>query len=241
MRAYIIHLDRATSRRENVESLVKLFPDEVVVVSAIDAKELSSTDCSLVYKRLLHFPPYPFKLSTAEIACFLSHRMVWKKIAEDDEHGAIVLEDDVFLDSALFEEALSIIRQSEISSDFVRLPCKSPGGYFFSKDPEGSPMLFSEHFLGLGMQAQYVSKAAAERLLAMSETFDRPVDTLIQLRARSVIKVETIYPCGVFERSANLGGSTIGSKKKIFERLYRELMRPLYKLALLGICIRGAK
>ena len=82
------------------------------------------------------------------------------------------------------------------------------------------------------MQAQIVTYDAAKQLLEKTERFDRPVDVYIQLRWEHKVRVLTLWPNGVLERSSNLGGSLIGKEKDIVDILQRELLRPLYRAKL---------
>ena len=78
--------------------------------------------------------------------------------------------------------------------------------------------------------AQFVSNAAARRLLAVTETFDRPIDTFLQMSWVTGVELLTFRPSGVFDKSDALGGSTIQRPSKTpREKLWRELSRPFYR------------
>ena len=76
------------------------------------------------------------------------------------------------------------------------------------------PELLEPLVVPLGMRAQLVSRAAADRLPAATGRIDRPVDTFLQLRETSGVRVFTAWPTGVSEISSELGGSTIHSRRK---------------------------
>ena len=76
------------------------------------------------------------------------------------------------------------------------------------------PELLELLVVPLGMCAQLVSRAAADRLLAATSRIDRSVDTFLQLRETSGARVFTAWPSGVSEVSSELGGSTIHSRRK---------------------------
>lgn len=83
--------------------------------------------------------------------------------------------------------------------------------------------------VGLGMQAQLVGSKAAQRLLSITEIFDRPVDTTAQMNWVTGLKPLTVLPSGVREISRQLGGSSIQKSRSLPDKLKREIMRPLYR------------
>ena len=85
--------------------------------------------------------------------------------------------------------------------------------------------------VGLGMQAQFVAQGAARQLLAASASFDRPVDAFLQMTWLHKVDVLTVWPSDVTETSGTLGGSTIHRPMSRPERLYRNVVRPIYRYA----------
>ena len=204
---FIIHLETAIKRTNHVNYLKKKIPQKVSVIPAVDGKKLNKEELRY-YKPNILCPTYPFKLKAAEIATFLSHRVCWQKIIDDGLDGALIIEDDVRIDNAFFsyhfEKALKEIR----AGDFIRFPM----------------------VIGLGMQAQIVTKDAAYSLLRITQNFDRPVDTYLQLKWIHEVKILTALPSGISEISNRLGGSLIGNKKSLYEKFFREIIRPIYKV-----------
>ncbi|MAO82233.1 MAG: glycosyl transferase [Nocardioides sp.] len=230
--SFIIHLARATMRKSNVERLAGTAPGDVCVVDAVDAEGLTGGVIAEWTGKTGRFPWYPFELRKSEIACFLSHRKVWEMIVESGEPGAFVFEDDVVLDSAEFEKARGLVLRYAEPHHFIRFPCvrrEAPGMVIAS---EQDTHLFRPAVIGLGMQAQYVGRDAAARLLDTTRPFDRPVDTTLQMTWMTGQPAYSVWPSGVSEISSDIGGSMIGSRKSVFERGYRELARPLYRVAL---------
>jgi GR25 family glycosyltransferase involved in LPS biosynthesis len=232
MKFLVIHLARAEPRNPIVEQLRELVPGKMDVVDAIDARKLSQSEIALLTSGPNHFPPYPFRLRASEVACFLSHRKAWRMIAESEELGAMVLEDDVVLDMPAFAKALSLVKQHAGEDSFVRFPYKNREKPRMRLAQEGETCIFEPNICGLGMQAQYVGRNAAIRLLAATERFDRPVDTTLQQTWITGQVNHTIWPSGVSEVSGDIGGSTIGQRKSLTDKLYREIARPAYRLAL---------
>ncbi|MCM5555138.1 glycosyltransferase family 25 protein [Pleomorphomonas sp. NRK KF1] len=91
MKGYVINLDRSVER-------LTLFRERAARVGlnferfpAIDGKQLSDDVVDFWQQRSRIWGP----LLPTEVACFLSHRGVWQKIASGSDPWAMVVEDDV--------------------------------------------------------------------------------------------------------------------------------------------------
>ena len=227
IKAFIIHLERATDRQPQVENLIRKLPVGTDVVNAVDGRALDTQTISRVYRRSVHKPRYPFQLSTNEIACFLSHRKAWQAIVDQGLDAGLVLEDDVEL-TAEFAAAYSAACNILTADSFIRFP--------FRERESGRAILTTETLriiepvpVGLGMVAQLVGREAAQRLLSATEVFDRPVDTTAQMSWVTGLKPLSVLPGGVREISVQLGGSTIQKSRSLPDKLKREVLRPLYR------------
>jgi len=227
IKAFIIHLDRARERNQHIVSLQNSIPMATQIIEAIDSDTLDHAAIAAVYRRRLHRPYYPFRLSACEIACFLSHRKAWQAIVDLKLEAALVMEDDVAL-TAEFAAILAFARQHITAKSFIRFP--------FRCSEKGTVEAQTAHIrlirptpVGLGQVAQIIGYDAARQLLAATRYFDRPVDTLLQLFWITGVRPYSLLPGGVSEISAQLGGSTLKKQRKFKEKLYREIMRPLYR------------
>ncbi|HWD12737.1 glycosyltransferase family 25 protein [Pseudochrobactrum sp. sp1633] len=228
IKAFIIHLERATERRAQVSELVSQLPVPAEIITAIDAKQLRDADVTQAYQPRLHKPYYPFRLSRNEVACFLSHRKTWQAIVDQNLDAALVLEDDVALTEdfpAAFSAAVSVAAQGGL----VRLPFRSDRETGAVVLESGTTKVIRPVPVGLGMVAQLITRNAAQALLKATEQFDRPVDTFAQMSWVTELKPLSVVPGGVQEISANLGGSTLKQPRSLAHKLHRELMRPLYR------------
>lgn len=228
LKAFIIHLERATERREQVAQLAAQLPIPTEIITAVDARNLTDADIDQAYQPRLHKPYYPFHLSRNEIACFLSHRKTWQAILDQNLDGALVLEDDVAL-TADFDAAFDAACKAFQPNGFIRFP--------FRPHKENGPLMLKTEKaqiirpcpIGLGTIGQLIHREAAETLLKKTEPFDRPVDTFEQMSWVTGLQVLSVIPGGVQEISANLGGSTLKQKRSLLHKLHRELMRPFYR------------
>ncbi len=233
VKAFIIHLARATDRRAQVTRLIESLAIERLsikaeVIDAVDGKTLSPEMVARVYRRSLHRPRYPFALGINEIACFLSHRKAWQAIIDQNLDVGLVLEDDVEL-TAQFPAAFEAALQVADSNSFIRLPFnerESGREVFSSKDVR----VIEPVPVGLRMMAQLIGRDAARQLLAVTQTFDRPVDTLAQMNWVTGLKPLSVLPGGINEISSQLGGTTIQHKKSFSDKMKREILRPFYRM-----------
>ncbi|MDD9725215.1 glycosyltransferase family 25 protein [Roseovarius sp. SK2] len=224
----IIHLERAEARLPQVEATKKAVPLDSHVVRAVDGQQMSEAHAD-AYRRKLMRPTYPFTMRSSEIAAFHSHRACWQKILGDDLDAALVLEDDLHFQEDVFPKALTLALSNIQPGDFIRFPIKLREEKTEEIDTSGGIGLHRYDRIALGMVAQLVTRDAARALLAASEQFDRPVDNFLQMQWVHGVRVLTVWPSGVREVSAELGGSMIGRKEGLWQKLRREILRPLYR------------
>ncbi len=189
-----------------------------------------------MYRRDLHRPRYPFKLTVSELACFLSHRKAWKAIVDENLDAGLVLEDDAAVGKD-FQASLKFALEHLRPGDFVRFPDKKTREAGVTAIKTESIKLIVPSPVGLRTVAQLVTRDAAVRLLKVTEQFDRPVDVFLQMTWLTSVQVKSVVPSGVTEISERLGGSTLASKKSTYEKLQRETLRPLYR-AKIGLLSR---
>jgi GR25 family glycosyltransferase involved in LPS biosynthesis len=228
--AFIIHLARAEGRRAHVEAMRAALPMPTEVVDAVDGALLSDAEKAAAYSAHLHRPFYPFELSASEIGCFLSHRKAWQALLDADLDAALVIEDDVDLDPGPFADGLALASQTMGEGTLVRFPYRSYSDAGVTIARSGEIRLLLPRVVGLGMQVQLVDRIGAMRLLAATRSFDRPVDTFVQLPWLHGVRVLSVQPSGVREIGGRLGGSTV--QKRSGQRLWRNLRRAFYKLKL---------
>jgi len=237
----IIHLERSLERKPQVRKLKKDLPYRTKVVEAVDGSK-PDNDFSKSYTPRLLRPRYPFSLHSAEIACFQSHRKCWQEILDSGLEAALIIEDDVDIIDGEFTAAIKLAMKEIEMGDLIRFPMKpreKPRNINVKTDKIS---IFEPTVIGLGTQAQIVTYDAARRLLEKTEHFDRPIDVYLQLRWKHGVRVLTLWPNGVRERSSSLGGSLIGKKRSYGNKFRRELLRPLYRAKLnIYSCINKSK
>ncbi|WP_419910416.1 glycosyltransferase family 25 protein [Hoeflea sp.] len=228
-RAFIIHLTRATGRKRFADELLRACPIEADIVEGVDGSELAQGEIDKVYRRGLFRPEYPFRLRPAEIGCFMSHRKCWRLIAEGGLDYGLVFEDDAALDPDIAGPAMEFAENHIVEAGYIQMPVRNvPDGAVLSSESAGI-QLMSPKVTPLRLSGQLISRAAATRLLEVTETFDRPADTLLQMHWVTGIRPLVLAPSGLSDHTEAAGGSTIASGKTIFERFSREIRRYAYR------------
>ncbi|EIM72126.1 glycosyl transferase family protein [Nitratireductor aquibiodomus RA22] len=211
---FIVHLRRATARRPQVEHLLATLPVETHVVDAVDGQALGDDETGRHYVKGLHQPAYPFALRQSEIACFLSHRKVWRMIVERGLDAGLIVEDDVALDMPLFGRCLEVAKRACVGKAYVQFRISPVRGRMRDVARDGEVRLVAPQVSQLGTVAQLVTREAAQHLLALTERFDRPVDTFLQMRWVTGIAPFCVVPSGISDQSAEIGGSTVSASGK---------------------------
>jgi glycosyl transferase, family 25 len=234
-KAFILHLERATARRANVETLRARLPIESEILAAVDGARLPPEQVNAAYTRARFAPRYPFALGLPEIGAFLSHRAAWRRIAEDGLDFAFVFEDDAEVDGAKFAALLDFVLTERGQWDYVLLPAVGlePAGAAVARRGEFS--LLRPYAPPLRAIGQIVSRAAAERLLAVTSPFDRPVDTFLQMTWVTGQTLLAATPTPIRDVSRESGGTTVQRKRiGLLQRLRHEALRPIYRAQVLA-------
>jgi glycosyl transferase, family 25 len=233
-KAFILHLERASSRSATVQSLRNSMAVESEVLAAVDGASLTPQEVAQAYARRRFRPIYPFPLTRTEVGVFLSHRAAWRRIVDDALDFAFIFEDDAQIEPAAFAALVEFVTLERPAWDYVLLPAQpirngtpvaSRGGFALLR-PDAPP---------LRAIAQIVSLAAAKRLLERTAPFDRPIDTLMQMTWVTGQPLMVASPSPVRDVSRETGGSTVQRKSMGFlDRLHHEAMRPIYRAQVLA-------
>lgn len=231
MRSMIIHMSGSTRRRGNVDRLLADLPN-AEVIEAVDGRDAAQIAGVRRSDGTRFTPHYPFPLRPAEIGVFQSHRRCWQRILDDNLDFALIAEDDLRVTPAMLSRALALIAAHATPEMYIRLPVKAretPAGVLAADD---EMRLVLPRIIGLQCICQVVGRGAAERLLAATETIDRPVDTFLQMHWITGQPIHAILPNGNAEVAQEIGGSTIQIRTDTRGKLAREIKRALYRARL---------
>ncbi len=241
--AFIISLERSASRFEHAQSLLGKLSLPAEILSAVDGAAMSASEIASVYRRRLHAPRYPFELRGGEIGCFLSHRKAWQQIVDRDLDGALILEDDVLIESDTFNRAIDFLRHQTPRHAYIQLPArKRPRHFTVVHSCQAFSMVLPSVTM-LRTSGQWVTRSVAELLLKATERFDRPVDTTLQMHWITGIRPLALVPCGLSDLTDELGGSTIGTgtrRKMTLQKVSREINRAIYRTRIARLSYQAA-
>ncbi|WP_322054779.1 glycosyltransferase family 25 protein [Paraburkholderia bannensis] len=105
LQVVIVSLARS-GRRERIAEVMTRHDVDFSFVDAIDAKLFKDGELDRLYDDVQARARYGRPLSSGEVACFLSHRLIWESIANGGK-SAVVLEDDALLDPEFFTKVLT--------------------------------------------------------------------------------------------------------------------------------------
>jgi glycosyl transferase family 25 len=240
-KAFILHLERASSRAATVQSLRAGMAIESEVLAAVDGARLTPLEVDQAYARRRFRPTYPFPLTRTEVGVFLSHRLAWRRIVDDALDFAFIFEDDAEIDPAAFAALVEFVTLERPAWDYVLLPA-TPIGNGTPVASRGTLTLLRPDAPPLRAIAQIVSIDAAKRLLDRTLPFDRPIDTLTQMTWVTGQSVLVASPSPIRDVSRETGGSTVQRKSMgLLERLRHEAMRPIYRAQVLARYRRDLK
>lgn len=233
--AFVIHLKRAEGRRAQVERIMAACPVPARIIDAVDGSALGSDVLSQAYSAdPLFRPPYPFAINAGEIGCFLSHRRTWHRIIDAKLQAALILEDDVEIDQAVFQTAYDLALQNIDRCHYIQFQVRPIAGPASTLEQDGDVRLVKPTVIPLRTSAQLVSARAAEQLMAITERFDRPIDGVLQLTWETGLPICCVDPSGVQDRTSQTGGSTISSRKRLgpIKWLDKQIQRWRYRRAI---------
>ena len=159
---WLINLDRHSERLNYTSkrlSRVIIFPERW---TATDAK---SPDFIRFYNQM----PFP-KRSIGEVACYMSHKTLWKHIYDSNAPYGIIFEDDVILPKGV--DKYEIIKRIKDSPDFNVIYL----GHCYSTKVE---IPYTKRGAALCLHAYVISRNCIENLLK-SDDFSLPIDVIIK-------------------------------------------------------------
>lgn len=225
----IIHLKRAEARRPVAERLVAACGVPARILDAVDGKAMPAAALAALAAAVPRAPRYPFAMGPGEYGCFLSHRAAWAALLASGAAAALILEDDMEIGPE-FADALRLAMRHVAEMGYVQFQTRAIQA--LPLDHEGDCILMRPALTPLRTSGQLVHRAAAERLLGLSEKMDRPVDAFLQMHWLTGVHPGAIAPSGLKDVTESAGGSTIKSARSLGQRILRDVQRTRYRRAI---------
>lgn len=102
MKVYVINMERSVGRRAVIETQLKKLDLNYEIVNAVDGRQMSDEELERVTLRKDDF-------MKSQAGCMLSHLKVYKRILEEQDEYALVLEDDVIATEKSMKKVLQEI------------------------------------------------------------------------------------------------------------------------------------
>jgi glycosyl transferase family 25 len=176
MKAYVINLDRRDDRLERAQAQAAALGFDFVRVSAVDGSLPAFQERAVGLSRSFlgdQIGPYT-------LACFESHRKVWRALLESEAKFALVMEDDL----VLAEDFATFLEDTWVpdDADIVRLETYTNISAKFDLRPVtsiGQRRLHRLRSTSLNAGAYVVSRRVVRSLLEQSEEICDPVDAFL--------------------------------------------------------------
>ncbi len=231
--SYLINLDNNTTRLSCAKQEFATAGVECERVPGILGTALSKDEIARVYDHASNRRRARVPLVPAEIGCYLSHLECWRRIAEGDQAGGFIFEDDF---SAKPELAAIMAKIEALDCRFAGKPFDCVKLFqlsepiYIRKQP-----LTDSAWIGLPkrvptcLTAYGLTRDAAVRLRDSSLPFFRPVDEDFKFWWEKGITVLTVTPSPVELGNQDAETGTIGDARReaaggnSFSRLWRNL------------------
>jgi len=229
-KTFIVHLQRATGRKAQVQDLVSKAPFDAQIIDAVDGAKLPQTVLTNYYSgKTLFKPAYPFKLNVGEIGCFLSHRKVWHAIVEQNLDAGLIFEDDVQIIPDQFGPAVALAESNVEKLGYIQFQVRNVPDQDQVLAEAQNAKIVQPFVTPLRTSAQFVSRVAAEKLLDLTQKIDRPIDTFLQMHWQTGLHLSCVIPSGVADRTQETGGSTLSKKAPLHVKIQKEWKRFSYR------------
>lgn len=169
MKLFVINLDRRPDRLARISAILDGLGLPFDRIRAVDGLKLSPEELERIRGNS--------QARAGETACFLSHRECWRRVVEDNLPYAAIFEDDLHIG----EGAATILAAGDWvpgEADIIKIETMNRPAQI-DKSPAasvGDRKLHRLRSTHMGAGGYIVTRKGAEKLLANSEVFQKPVD-----------------------------------------------------------------
>jgi glycosyl transferase family 25 len=194
---FVINLDKSPQRMARIAKRLNELDIPFERVAAVYGSNLSEYDLNSAYSSRLNARTYRRPLTMGEIGCYMSHLKAWKIIVDRSIPCALVIEDDILIESNVKMLSKKLAKFAN-SYDIVKFFCKKTNPKIIERVPvSGGYDLCRFNKVPIGNLAQLISLEGAKKLLKTYSTFGRSVDEDIQHWWEADLNVLGIFPSAV--------------------------------------------
>jgi len=197
MKIFVINLPDSVNRRESISKQLAKTSLAWEFFPAFDGRSMSKSERDIIYDSSRARMNVGREMSSGEIGCAMSHRLVYKKMIKDGIDQAIVLEDDVILRDGFenLANALSINSPHKsvikLETDFDKLPCSIWGKVNIDAARAIKKPVTKKYFLAAGY---WLDNAAAHALYEHSDKIIDVSDHWDYYRKKTGVKIRILSP-----------------------------------------------
>lgn len=194
---FVINLDKSPERMAKIAKRLNELEIPFERISGVYGADLSEYDLNSAYSARLNARTYRRPLTKGEIGCYMSHLKAWKAIVDSSIPCALVIEDDILIDSNI-KTLCEKLNKIAYSYDIVKFFCKKSKPKVIKKVSMGNGYnLCRFKKVPIGNLAQLISLEGAQKLLKNFSTFGRSVDEDIQHWWEADLNVLGVFPSAV--------------------------------------------
>lgn len=236
MKAYIINMPEAISRRQHMESLFEHLAISPVFVEAVVGKNLNLPHKDFDEKR--HLLAHGKRPNLSELGCYFSHLKAIEQFLHDDEEDyALILEDDLTFDISivsLIQEALKhkhrfdLLRLSGLHNghpiNIISLSEKFSLAFNLTRQTGAGAYLINKH------AAIQFSKQLKPMWLPYDHAFDREWALGVKTMSINPMPIlQNITPESQINASSDYKLPRLKRISVFFFRFYNEISRVIYR------------
>ena len=226
MRTFLINLDRDTTRLGHMKAMLAGLGIAYERQSAIYAKELSRSELKRLFRPVRSFIACRECMPVGAIGCALSHNAVYRRMIEEDIPVALVLEDDIVIESGFTE----LLGKAKEFLDPSRPQILQFSAWKDGRDGNDVPDGIVEEDGLFCTDAYCVTLAAARLILKVNSPVITVADSFRRWHKRFGLELFRIYPTTVRQDNDTFGTNISGDEKRHIPSFLRSLLRSIDRL-----------
>lgn len=230
IKIYVINLKSSIDRRKYIENLLSELGLNFEIFDAVVGKDLNEQFIEKIYDSEKAKKNFGRELSKGEIGCALSHKRLWTKIAQEKIEYALILEDDIILDSKI-HDVIKYFIATQLNWDVVLLSGSNSRRIPIYKNIIGDKSLSYCTGITTITAAYLINIKAANRLLELTQQIYQPIDIYtgdIYTSNLHILRIDPIFPQNNLFHEFS-GSSTLASDRNTKSGFLKKIKYKLHK------------